>query len=71
MQKTKTTYAANRTEWRAWLEQHHATEKEVWLVYYKKGTGKPSAWQSGFQRGSPGSRVIVPVLARGTGHGTL
>ena len=42
MQKPKTTYAANRTEWRAWLEQHHATEKEVWLVYYKKGTGKPS-----------------------------
>jgi uncharacterized protein YdeI (YjbR/CyaY-like superfamily) len=43
MEITKTTYAANRTEWRAWLEQHHATETEVWLVYYKKGCGKPSA----------------------------
>ncbi|MCX6036928.1 MAG: YdeI/OmpD-associated family protein [Chloroflexi bacterium] len=43
MQKPKTTYAANRTEWRAWLEQHHATEKEVWLVYTKKGCSKPSA----------------------------
>jgi uncharacterized protein YdeI (YjbR/CyaY-like superfamily) len=43
MEITKTTYAANRTEWRAWLEQHHATETEVWLVYTKKGCGKPSA----------------------------
>jgi len=32
-------------EWAAWLEQHHTTEPEVWLVYWKKGTGKPSiAW---------------------------
>jgi uncharacterized protein YdeI (YjbR/CyaY-like superfamily) len=34
--------AASRDEWRAWLEKHHATETEVWLVYYKKHTGKPS-----------------------------
>jgi uncharacterized protein YdeI (YjbR/CyaY-like superfamily) len=40
---TKTTCAANRAEWRAWLEQHHATESEVWLVYYKKGCVKTSA----------------------------
>jgi uncharacterized protein YdeI (YjbR/CyaY-like superfamily) len=43
MEITKTTSAANRSEWRAWLEQHHATETEVWLVYYKKECGKPSA----------------------------
>ena len=43
MKITKIFYAASRSEWRAWLEQHHATEKEVWLVYYKKGSGKPSA----------------------------
>jgi uncharacterized protein YdeI (YjbR/CyaY-like superfamily) len=43
MDVTKTTYAANRSEWRVWLEQYHATEREVWLVYYKKGSGKPSA----------------------------
>jgi uncharacterized protein YdeI (YjbR/CyaY-like superfamily) len=42
MEMTKTTSAANRSEWRAWLEQHHATETEVWLVYYKKGCGKLS-----------------------------
>ncbi|HEY5269292.1 MAG TPA: YdeI/OmpD-associated family protein [Anaerolineales bacterium] len=43
MEITKTTYAANRSEWRAWLEQHHATETEAWLVYYRKECGKPSA----------------------------
>ena len=43
MEMTRTTFAANRTEWRAWLEQYQATETEVWLVYYKKGSGKPSA----------------------------
>ena len=34
--------AANRSEWRKWLEQHHADANEAWLVYYKKHTGKPS-----------------------------
>jgi uncharacterized protein YdeI (YjbR/CyaY-like superfamily) len=32
---------STREEWRAWLEKHHATETEVWLVYPKKHTGKP------------------------------
>jgi uncharacterized protein YdeI (YjbR/CyaY-like superfamily) len=26
--------------WRAWLEKHHATEQSLWLVLYKKHTGK-------------------------------
>ena len=43
MEITKRVYAANRSEWRAWLEQHHVTETEVWLVYYRKECGKPSA----------------------------
>ena len=34
--------AKSRAEWRAWLERHHATESEVWLVYAKKHSGKPS-----------------------------
>ena len=33
---------ASRAEWRAWLEHNHASESEVWLVYYKKHTGKPT-----------------------------
>lgn len=33
---------ASREEWRAWLQQHHADASEVWLVYFKKHTGKPT-----------------------------
>ncbi|OGO08523.1 MAG: hypothetical protein A2Y61_00455, partial [Chloroflexi bacterium RBG_13_60_13] len=31
----------DRKGWRAWLEQNHATEKEVWLVLYKKHVARP------------------------------
>jgi uncharacterized protein YdeI (YjbR/CyaY-like superfamily) len=34
--------AADAAEWEAWLEAHHETEREVWLVYWKKGTGRQS-----------------------------
>lgn len=37
-----TFYAQDRSEWRKWLEKNHATSDRVWLVYYKKGSGKPS-----------------------------
>jgi uncharacterized protein YdeI (YjbR/CyaY-like superfamily) len=37
-----TLYVRDRPEWRAWLEQNHASKDEVWLRYYKKHTGKPS-----------------------------
>lgn len=36
----KILYAKNRKEWRAWLARHHATAKEIWLLYYKQHTGK-------------------------------
>jgi uncharacterized protein YdeI (YjbR/CyaY-like superfamily) len=29
-------------EWAAWLEEHHTSETEVWLISWKKATGKPS-----------------------------
>jgi len=32
----------NRDEWRNWLEENHAIAKGIWLVYYKKHTGKPT-----------------------------
>ncbi len=32
----------DRGAWRAWLEKHHDKEKGLWLLYYKKGTGKTS-----------------------------
>ena len=35
-------YVPTREEWRAWLAENHATATEVWLVGYKKQTGKLS-----------------------------
>ena len=40
MQIGKTLYVSTRKAWRAWLSNHHATEKEIWLVYYKKQSGR-------------------------------
>jgi uncharacterized protein YdeI (YjbR/CyaY-like superfamily) len=37
----KTLYVTRREEWRRWLSANHAKEKEVWLIYYRKETGKP------------------------------
>ena len=34
--------ASDRNKWRAWLEENHASEKEVWLIYFKKHTGRGS-----------------------------
>jgi len=28
-------------EWRKWLAKHHARDEGVWLITYKKATGKP------------------------------
>jgi uncharacterized protein YdeI (YjbR/CyaY-like superfamily) len=35
-------YFASAEEFRAWLEDNHATEREVYVGYYKKATGIPS-----------------------------
>lgn len=40
----KTFYAETRTAWRNWLEEHHETEKSVWLVIYKKDSGINSVY---------------------------
>ncbi len=39
MKISKTFSAANRKEWRAWLEKNHATESEIWLLWHKRHTG--------------------------------
>jgi uncharacterized protein YdeI (YjbR/CyaY-like superfamily) len=33
-------YVDNRKDWRIWLEKNHSEKKEIWLIYYKKHTGK-------------------------------
>ena len=41
MPKDKQIYVTDRKQWQAWLKKHHASEQEIWLIYYKKHTGKP------------------------------
>jgi uncharacterized protein YdeI (YjbR/CyaY-like superfamily) len=42
MKMPQTFYAPDRAAWREWLAEHGAIESEVWLVYYKAGSGKTS-----------------------------
>jgi uncharacterized protein YdeI (YjbR/CyaY-like superfamily) len=37
-----TFYPTSISEWRQWLEKNGTTQKSVWIIYYKKHTGKPS-----------------------------
>lgn len=39
--KLKTFHPRQRKAWRAWLAKHHDGSPGVWLIYYKKATGKP------------------------------
>ncbi len=41
MEITKTLTVKNRNQWRKWLEKNHHSANEIWLVYYRKQSGKP------------------------------
>jgi len=41
MKVTNLLHLTDPKKWRDWLRKHYKTEKEIWLVYYKKATGKP------------------------------
>ena len=38
--KDKYLYITNRKDWREWLKINHDSQKETWLIFYKKHTGK-------------------------------
>jgi uncharacterized protein YdeI (YjbR/CyaY-like superfamily) len=38
----ETVFAKDRSEWRRWLEKNFERSDEIWLVYYKKASGKPT-----------------------------
>jgi uncharacterized protein YdeI (YjbR/CyaY-like superfamily) len=42
MEIGETLYVTTRRDFRRWLREHHADHSEIWLVRYKKVTGKPS-----------------------------
>ena len=40
MEISRTFCPVSREEWRDWLNKYSTTEKEIWLVFFKKHTGK-------------------------------
>jgi len=40
MKLGKTLYVTNRNDWRSWLAKNHDKKKEIWLIYYRKSSGK-------------------------------
>jgi uncharacterized protein YdeI (YjbR/CyaY-like superfamily) len=40
MEIGKTLYVKSRKDWRAWLATNHRSVPEIWLIYYKKHSGK-------------------------------
>jgi uncharacterized protein YdeI (YjbR/CyaY-like superfamily) len=42
MEITHTFTAPDRASWHDWLAENGASESEVWLVYYKAASGKPT-----------------------------
>lgn len=38
----KTLSFKDRKSWRSWLSKNHTRQRELWLVFYKKHTGKPT-----------------------------
>jgi uncharacterized protein YdeI (YjbR/CyaY-like superfamily) len=39
---SKPHFFSSLSGWRAWLEEHHAESKELWVGLYKKNSGRPS-----------------------------
>ena len=42
MNQPQELYFKLKNEWRGWLSDHHQQKDAVWLVYYKKESGKPT-----------------------------
>ena len=41
----ETFHPENEQEWRNWLKENHLEKQSIWLIYYKKSTGKKNlAW---------------------------
>lgn len=76
------TFFATPEDFRAWLETHHETSRELLVGFYKKGTGKPSitwpesvdealcfGWIDGIRRSLDAERYTIrftPRKARST-----
>jgi uncharacterized protein YdeI (YjbR/CyaY-like superfamily) len=42
MEVTETLYVHTRDQWRGWLTENYRSKDEIWLVSYRKESGRPS-----------------------------
>lgn len=38
----ETFYPTSQKQWRSWLQKNHAKKDAVWVIFYKKSSGKPT-----------------------------
>lgn len=70
-------YAESREAWRDWLEVNYKSTSEVSLIYFKKGTGKPTitydesveealcfGWIDGIRKSIDGQRYMIRFTPR-------
>lgn len=80
MQIGKTFYPKTRVQWRNWLSKNYDKEKEIWLVCYKKATGKSTVsyndsveealcfgWIDNFEKGIDLERYAIRFTPRRIG----
>src|SRR5438270_12391811 len=76
----KPTFFRSPAELRAWFETNHATARELWVGYYKKGSGKPSVtwpesvdealcvgWIDGIRKSLDADSYVIRFTPRRTG----
>ena len=77
MEIRETLYVTKPAEFRKWLRRNHATKTEIWLVQYKKATGKASidytqaveeaicyGWIDSFEKGLDAERYATRFTPR-------
>jgi uncharacterized protein YdeI (YjbR/CyaY-like superfamily) len=73
-------FFATPDEWRDWFERHHAAAAELWVGFYKRGTGRPSitwpesvdqalcfGWIDGVRRRIDDERYVIRFTPRRKG----
>jgi uncharacterized protein YdeI (YjbR/CyaY-like superfamily) len=76
----KPTFFKTPAAWRTWLEEHHADRTELWVGFYKKGSGRPSitwpesvdgalcfGWIDGVRKSLDDERYVIRFTPRRQG----
>lgn len=64
-----TFYPENSAEWRRWLEDNHAKELAVWVVFYTKTSGKPTmTWSEAVDEALCFGWIDSKVISMGDGR---